>query len=190
MRKPPVPEAGKGKARPRLGFQSRTGLQQARGATLIHGKTPCPLRSTSIPLRVTCARVAEYWASRLFPAPSVGHLPACVRSGSQLPGLSVRAPQTLLPLQRFRSCGPSIRTFSLDWQGCPSFLRKLVFCPLFFCAGWQMDKKHGRMRNRRAQNRASEFREQALCTAEARMGRPSAAKTAHSTAFSVISGLP
>ena len=55
------------------------------------------------------------------------------------------------------------------------------------CAPTADDRKRGRMRSRRARNRACEFRDQAFCVIEEREGRESAPRTAHSTAFSVIS---
>ena len=49
------------------------------------------------------------------------------------------------------------------------------------------DRKCGRMRSRRAPNRAREFRDQAFCATKACEGPESAWQTAHSTAFSAIS---
>ncbi len=64
----------------------------------------CACMDTNIsPTTDVCRHVAEYWEKKasLLTAPSAVHLQDGFRSGSQLPGLSVRSYHALSPLQRF-----------------------------------------------------------------------------------------
>ena len=73
-----------------------------RGATLIHGITRALSRIPTYPRQLTYAHTLQNTLENIhLTAPSAVHLPTCFSSGSQLPGLSVRASLPLSPLQRF-----------------------------------------------------------------------------------------
>ena len=66
-------------------------------------RIPCALsRIPTYPRQLTYAHTLQNTLENIhLTAPSAVHLPTCFSSGSQLPGLSVKASLTLSPLQRF-----------------------------------------------------------------------------------------
>ena len=77
----------------------------SRGATLFCGskKSPHPYGIPTYSRQLTYALTSQNTQKSIpFPAPSAVHLIMWVRSGSQLPGLSVRPSSPLSPLHRFK----------------------------------------------------------------------------------------
>ena len=78
-------------------------------------KSPHPYGIPTYSRQLTYALTSQNtWKSIPFPAPSAVHLIMWVRSGSQLPGLSVRPSSSLSPLHRFKVILDSINFLYLS----------------------------------------------------------------------------